>query len=172
MFCEEDKDAAIQLQQQLLQQQQRTTETKQKRVAPRKPSLDRAPAPEQAWEKPKQKRASGRRRMVVSDMETGDELPRSRDHSRDTDTESIISQHLYEQPPSQYAGELEVELIIQDKDDIAKETLTTEDIKMLYLSGKLKYRMHENCAIEEDQLRLVLSKGKIKEDRNNLILLD
>ena len=89
-----------------------------------------------------------------------------------TDTESIISQHLHEQPPSQYAGELEVELIIQDKDDIAKETLTTEDIKMLYLSGKLKYRMHENCAIDEDQLRLMLSKGKIKEDRNNLILLD
>ena len=61
---------------------------------------------------------------------------------------------------------------MQDKDDIVKETLSTEDIKMLYLSGKLKYRMHENCAIDEDQLRLMLSKGKIKEDRNNLILLD
>ena len=69
-------------------------------------------------------------------METGDELlslsqPQSRDHSRDTDTESIISQHLHKQPPSQYAGQLEVELIIQDKDDIVKETQPTEDIKIL-----------------------------------------
>ena len=55
LFCEEDKDVAMQLQQQLLQQQQRTTETKQKRTATRKPSMDRAPAPEQTWKKPNRK---------------------------------------------------------------------------------------------------------------------
>ena len=103
---------------------------------------------------------------MASDMETGDELPslsqpQSRDHSRDTDTDRIISQHLQEEPPSQYAGgELEVELIIQNKDDILKEKFSTEDIKMLYLTGKLKYRMSEDCVIDEDKLRLMLRKGK------------
>ena len=98
----------MQLQQQLLQQQQKIIDkrdeniaTKPKQTAPRKPSLDNTHAPEQAWEEPKHKRMSGRKRTVTGDMETGDELPQlsqpqSRDHSRETDNDSIISQHLQE----------------------------------------------------------------------------